>query len=106
MECSPTSFDVVVTHEGTSSMVAVRGELDLAATPVLMATLQAMKEAGRRDVVVDLAEAAFVDVAGLRPLVAAATDGLSVRVRNPPRLARLVLETCGLTDVLAVEPSS
>jgi anti-anti-sigma factor len=106
VERYPTSFDVVVSQEGTSSMVAVRGELDLAATPVLAATLQAVKDAGRRDVVVDLGELAFVDVAGLRPLVAAATDGLSVRLRNPPRLAQLVLETCGLADVLAIEPSA
>jgi anti-anti-sigma factor len=106
VERCPTSFDVVVSQEGTSSMIAVRGELDLAATPVLAATLQAMKEAGRQDVVIELGELAFVDVAGLRPLVAAATDGLSVRLRNPPRLARLVLETCGLSDVLPIEPSA
>lgn len=106
MERRSTSFDVVVSHEGTASRIAISGELDLAATPALTATLQAVRAAGRRDVVVDLRDLEFVDVAGFRPLAAAAIDGLTVRLRNPSRLAQLVLDTTGLHALLPVEPLS
>jgi anti-anti-sigma factor len=106
VEHTPTTFDVVVSQDGSASMVGVRGELDLAATPVLASTLEAIRATGPRDVVVDLAGLAFVDVAGFRPLAEAATDGLTVRLRNPSRLARLVLDATGLGELLPVETSA
>ena len=104
MERKPMTFDVVVSQEGSASTVTISGELDLAASPVLASTLEGLRESGRRDVIVDLAGLTFVDVAGFRPLVAAATDGLTVRLRNPSRLARLVLDATGLCELLPVEP--
>ena len=103
MPPEPTSFDVVVSHEGTAAVVAVSGELDLAASPVLAVALDALRVSGHREVVVDLAGLAVVDVAGFRSLAHAATGGLAVRLRNPPRLARLVLDATGLCDLLPEE---
>lgn len=96
-------LDVVVAHEGPVARIALRGELDVGTTGQLAAALQEIRSAGQRRVVVDLAGLDFVDVAGLRPLVAAIGDGLAVKLRNPSPQAVRLLEASGLGDVLLLD---
>jgi anti-sigma B factor antagonist len=88
-----------ISQVGSSAVVAVSGELDLASGPELQRALTALLSAGAIDVAVDLAEVDFVDSHGLgavidlRPRFVAA--GGDLRVQRPPRLAAKVLS---LTD--------
>ena len=54
----------------TGAIVRVTGELDLAATDMLTAALNAQLDAGRRDVLIDMSDLAFCSCAGLGSLVA------------------------------------
>jgi anti-sigma B factor antagonist len=88
-----------ISQAGSSAVVAVSGELDLASGPELEQALAGLLSAGATDVAVDLAEVGFVDSHGLgavidmRPHFVAA--GGDLRVQRPPRLAARVLS---LTD--------
>lgn len=78
-------------------MVSLDGELDIAAAPELMAVLErAVSAVGPTELVVDLAEVTFCDVAGLRPLLAHERGALELRAPSPPlrRLLSLVRLVC------------
>ena len=95
-------FEVVLLHDGRCSTIVVHGELDLASSEVLAVTLDGIRANQERRVVVDLGNA-FVDVAGLRPLERAASDGLAVRIRNPSPLTAKMLALTGLDRRFVVE---
>jgi anti-anti-sigma factor len=74
--------------------VLLRGELDLAGAPTVSNALQRLREGGE-PVLLDLDELEFIDVSGLRVLVAAAQeasrDGWSFMVtRGSAQVRRLV----------------
>ncbi|MCU1485560.1 MAG: anti-anti-sigma factor [Actinomycetia bacterium] len=103
---SPVGNDhvrVEVTHGDRSSTVVVHGEVDVASAGVLEAAIDAVRDGRCREVVVDLGGVSFIDLAGLRVLHLAATDGLGVVVRNPSRLARRVIGLAGMADALPIE---
>ena len=64
------AFDVVVSFGAESVVIRPRGELDLATSDRLAATLQSTDEAAAV-IVVDLSELNFIDASGLRVLIEA-----------------------------------
>jgi anti-sigma B factor antagonist len=56
------------------TVLAARGELDLATAPRLTALLDATRDNGMRRVLVDLSGVDFCDSTGLRALIGAATE--------------------------------
>jgi anti-anti-sigma factor len=64
----PPCFDVWMTP-GPDAQIAVRGELDLAATPAFQTALQKLEIRSLRSLVLDLAELTFMDAAGLHAVL-------------------------------------
>jgi len=95
-----------VSQAGPTTVVFVRGELDLATAPDARALLGTLLASGVLDVAVDLGGLEFVDSHGLAALAAAADDfaaaGGRLRLSRPPRLARTVLAASDLADRLPV----
>lgn len=100
------SLMIPIVHvERTCTVIALHGEADISTRPVLGDALSRVIADGAGEVVIDLAEATFVDIAVVRVLATA--QQLLVRqdriltVRSPSRLAARVLEAFGLTDLIA-----
>ena len=86
----PEHFHVDVAPERESVVVAPHGELDLATSGELEATIRQLHDSGFGDVVVDLRELTFIDSTGLRLLLElnseARADGTRLRlVEGCPR---------------------
>jgi anti-sigma B factor antagonist len=98
-------FSVNVSSEGSTEIVAVTGDVDLATVDVLRAQLtSALQRAGK--VVLDLREVAFMDTQGLAAVIEAERTSSAagtpfVVVRAPATVHRL-FEMIGLTDRLTV----
>lgn len=107
---SELAVEVAVTDRST--VVSVRGEVDVATAPIVRGALTEV-EARRRglgtpSVVVDLSGVTFIDACGLGVLVGAARSargaGHALALRDPsPQVLRL-LEMTRLLDVFRVEP--
>ncbi|HEX6756517.1 MAG TPA: STAS domain-containing protein [Mycobacteriales bacterium] len=92
---------VVETHrEGTTLLVSVVGEVDVATAPLLRAVLDGLRTARPRRVEVDLSGVAFLDSQGLTVLVAArrrlAAEQIVLALRAPSRAATNALIASGL----------
>jgi anti-anti-sigma factor len=90
---------------GSTEIVAVTGDVDLATVDALRAQLTSALERGDK-VVLDLRDVAFMDTQGLAVVIetekhAAASDTKFVVVRAPATVHRL-FEMIGLTDRLTV----
>lgn len=99
-----TEFRVVVSEDAAGTVVVPEGELDLATAQVLEAVLATQSG----PVVVDLRELSFIDLTGLRVLLAADArsrqDGMNLRFIPGPMVRRL-FELAQLPDRLTyVEP--
>src|SRR5262245_41599881 len=70
MSFDPTGFSISTTEHDGSSVVVIRGELDLATAPALEKAIGDRLDAGDA-VIVDLRELQFMDSTGLRVLVRA-----------------------------------
>ena len=95
--------DFQVTRAG--SVVAPRGEIDVATTEAVRAELDAAADEGRL-VVLDLRETTFIDSSGIRLIVEAAIDiesqhGELVVVRGGPEVTR-VFDLVGLEGRLRI----
>ena len=92
---------------GDGAVVAVTGELDIAATPDLAAVLDALIDRGHPSLTIDASELRFIDASGLGVLAAAharlAGAGGEIRVRGASPMAYRLFEITELTDVLHVE---
>ncbi len=98
------SFAVTAAWSGTDVVLAVAGELDLAASAAWDASVDEALGQVPSSVTVDLAATTFVDSSGLRLLLMlrhrAADAGTTFTVTNiSPAVARL-LEVTGLTDLV------
>jgi len=106
---SAEGFDRLRRHEGRCELqggrqpgvVVVTGELDAAAAPELAARLAA----DRAIEIVDLQEVTFIDLGGLRPLLAAAQDEdrLPIAIRAPSRAVRRLLALVDLEGSIPTE---
>lgn len=102
-----TYLTVSVRREGDSAVVQVGGELDLASSAQLEQALQLAWRAQPEQVVVELDELRFIDMAGLRVLLGAQQraeqeDGRLVLagVREP---VRRVLTLAQISDLFTIE---
>jgi anti-sigma B factor antagonist len=87
-------FEIIEGYDAQGVWVRLRGELDLAGAPALAERLCALGE-GRESVVLDLDELAFIDMSGLRVVLAAVENfsknasALTV-TRGSPQVRRLI----------------
>jgi anti-anti-sigma factor len=97
-------LDVEVTHEGTTTTVAVRGEVDLITTVRLNRELETAAEGGPEWLRIDLLHVTFMDTAGVAVLLTARRRALEAGCRftvkaASPTIQRL-LEITGLATLL------
>jgi anti-sigma B factor antagonist len=117
MEGNRVSFDPAVEESLTCEVVARRdavhlrpaGTLDLATAPVLEAQLAELRDAGFRELVIDLRGLTFMDSSGLRLVLrwnsAARADGFRLSlVPGAPRIQRVFDLTRTAGDVVFVDP--
>jgi anti-anti-sigma factor len=98
-------LDVEVTHEGATTTVAVRGEVDLITTVRLNRELETVAEAGPEWLRIDLEHVTFMDTAGVAVLLTARRRALEAGCRftvkaASPTIQRL-LEITGLATLLS-----
>jgi anti-anti-sigma factor len=96
LQANSEQLVVEVQPDAGSTVVRLRGELDLCSSPEAAAALTEVVEAGERHVVLDLRQLAFLDVSGLHVLEAVA-DRLSAAggrlvLRAPTRPVRRLLD--------------
>jgi anti-sigma B factor antagonist len=89
-----------------SAVVKAEGEIDVATSPALRDVLVAALEAGPDELVVDMADVAFIDSTGLSVLIEAFQQGQAagtqVLLRAPGRSVSMVLGISGLDKVLRI----
>jgi anti-sigma B factor antagonist len=99
------AFQLDVESTGASPVLAVSGELDVATSPRLRATLNELIDAGATNVTLAFGGVTLVDSSGLGVLVGAfkrlheAGDG-SIRIVDARASVRKVFEITGLGSVL------
>jgi anti-anti-sigma factor len=96
-------FAIHANREGSVATVAVKGELDVATAPELIAAITAL-EPGYEELVVDLAECSFFASSGISILLdenaRAATKGFRlVVVKAPPEVQR-IFDLTSLDDLI------
>lgn len=62
-------MNVVVTQEGTPTVIAVSGNIDTNTAPEFQSFALGVVDGGANDVVVDMADCVYVSSAGLRAIV-------------------------------------
>jgi anti-sigma B factor antagonist/stage II sporulation protein AA (anti-sigma F factor antagonist) len=99
------SLRITVAREGSTSLVRLAGELDLATAEELRARVRELRREPR--LVFDLAGVEFLDVTGLGVLLETsrllAEHGGSVLLRRPRPMVRRMLSLLKLEDALHVE---
>lgn len=104
-------FQVTVSTEGTSSVVAFRGEADLATLPAVVGALTGVISDHDGAVIIDLSDTAFIDLGTLRVFDRAskflADRQRTLTIRHASRMAVRLLDFLGLSDLLQpeVEPA-
>lgn len=99
-------FRVEVKTDGSRSVLALRGELDLASAPALDEELERVEAAGAKQVIIDLRDLEFMDSTGLSVLVRAhqRAEKAGMRfglVKGPPQVQRLLVLT-GVAERISV----
>jgi len=88
-------FRVEVRNEGTATIIAVSGELDLASSPALQEELDRVAGSDSELLIIDLRELDFMDSTGLSVLVRAhqraeEQDRQLAMVKGPQQVQRLL----------------
>ena len=100
----PQAFAVEQAGVGGAPGVTVRGEVDVAAVPELMAALDAAIRETTGAFVIDLCEVEFLDSAGLSVLLRARAllgrEERELAVVCPPGPVRRLFEVVGIADLL------
>jgi anti-sigma B factor antagonist len=100
----PQAFAVDQGAPGGAPGVTVRGEVDVAAVPELMAALDAAIRESTGAFVIDLCEVEFLDSAGLSVLLRARAllgrEERELAVVCPPGPVRRLFEVVGIADLL------
>lgn len=104
MEGAP-EFGVVVFDEDGTSVVAVKGELDIFTAPRLSNVLSDLVDSGK-DVVVALGDTAFMESTGIAVLAqthfALEERGRHLTIDGPRQNVFKVLELSGLTGIITI----
>jgi anti-sigma B factor antagonist len=103
-------FEVVARSSGEDLDVALVGELDMTACFAVEAEIERLLgDRAARRLVLDLAELDFVDSAGLGALLTIRDRtqdlGVELRLVNPSRPVRRILEATGTLPALLSDPS-
>lgn len=98
-------FDCAVKMRDGVGTVTPAGDVDLQTTPALREALgTVITDPDTTRVEIDLSRVTFLDSTGIGVLMAAykaaARKGVSLRVRHPGPMVRMVLELAGVYDVL------
>lgn len=97
---TPPGLDVSVLMEGSTTVVILRGEADIATLPVVVEVLAGVIADHDGDVIVDLEQTAFIDTGALRAVLRARQvllgDGRGLTLRSPSQIAGRLLEVFGL----------
>lgn len=103
----PQEFAVEVSTTDGTTIVRIRGEVDLYTAPKLRERLDEAVQGSKPEIVVDLGNLDFIDSTGLGVLVGALKQaraaGGDVSLRNPSRSTHKILEIAGLTELFTVE---
>jgi anti-anti-sigma factor len=106
-EPEPIGFWVTRSDEAAGPVIALHGELDVAAAPQLEKLLDGIHREGHRHVTVDLSDLSFVDSAGVSVLIKAKKeadeDGAAFVLRRPTAQVHRVFALVGMVDWLAFE---
>lgn len=101
-----TDLRMRLDDDGSVAVVHLSGELDASTAPELRNCLAELFLAGRRRVVLDMAELDFIDSTGLGVIVAALkrfdADGGAVVAQSPKHRVRKVFELTKLDTVFLV----
>jgi anti-anti-sigma factor len=93
-----------VYKDGAATVIALRGEGDLFTLPVVVDVLARVIAASDGPVVVDLAQARFIDVNTLRAVSRASQflndHGRTLTLRSPSRMAARILELLDLSRLV------
>jgi anti-sigma B factor antagonist len=105
MDHNSELFSATPVELNGTSVVQLRGELDLEAAPVMAAVLAALtEEDGPAEVVLDLSELTFLDSSGISVLITGQRNmngqGRRFTVRSARPNIRKVLTISGLTEFL------
>ena len=102
-----SQLTVNIVIDGTQSLVAVRGEIDLATAPLLEATIRAAIDQGCTQVLFDASGVAFMDCSGLRSILGAAErlgrDGGDLVIRSPSAHVTRLLDLTGVDAIVHIE---
>ena len=97
-------LDVSVSNEEGVTVIALRGEADVATLPAVVDTLARVIVDHEGDLVVDLAQAAFIDTATVRALLRAKGvlngGGRELTLRSPSRIASRLLALFGISHLV------
>ena len=100
----PEHFHCEVQTERGAARVSPVGELDLATVPTLDACLTELRDAGFRQLIVDLTRLEFIDSTGLRLLLGydaeARKDGFSFSLIRGPAAVQRIFELSGTRGLL------
>jgi anti-anti-sigma factor len=95
---------------GGTTLVSVRGDVDVATSPTLSRVLAAVQACGRREaahghIVIDLSRVTLLDASGLGVLLSAAraADGDTLLLRDPSPSCMRVLEITRLTSAFFID---
>lgn len=97
-----------VRPQGAATVVAVSGTIDAVTAPRFAEALQAEVAAGRTQLVVDLAEVAYISSAGLRAVLAslkaARAEGGDLRLAGAAAAVAQVFDLAGFGSILQSFP--
>lgn len=104
------ALDVSVSAEGGTTVIALRGDADVATLPVVADALTRVIADHQGDVVVDLAHTEFIDTATVRALLRAREvlgwGERRLTLRSPSRIAGRVLAVFGLPHLVGAEQTA
>ena len=98
-----------VVHDGVHTLT-LTGELDIASFPLLESATRQLTAAGARSITLDLSDLQFMDLAGLRAILAvherAEEDGYELRLIPGPWQVQSLFERTGLAKILPFEETT
>ena len=99
-------FRLEVQSQGRATVIAVRGELDLASSPALQEELDRVSASDAEMLIIDLRELDFMDSTGLSVLVRAhqraEEQGRQLAVVKGPQQVQRLLSLTGVSDRMTV----
>jgi anti-anti-sigma factor len=106
-EPEPIGFWVTRSDDAAGVVIALHGELDVAAAPQLEKLLEEIRGEQHRHVMVELSDLSFVDSAGVSVLIKAKKeadeDGSQFLLRRPTAQVHRVFALVGMVDWLVFD---